>query len=945
MEYERGSEWRRWDFHLHTPDTKKNDQYKSIGGIDKWELFYKTIIDYIGDGKDRQKTIAAIGITDYFSVENYRKVIADGRLNSVVSFIFPNIELRCLPLKNGVKMNVHLLINPSFINKVDTIVLSNLKYKTNNTEYSARKDDLIRFGKDIDPTITDDNKAYEKGVENFYINFDDIISLFKAHPECENNILVAMPNSSVDGASAVGNTSIETDLQDLFEYRKELYKTSQLILSAKQSDISFFQGKKDKKPEKIMPCIWGCDAHSYDKIFEPKDNNGNSTKRYCWIKADPTWEGLKQVLCEPEDRVKIQELCPSDRVDNYRIIDKVAIEDNISPHRFSNEYIYFNENLTCIIGLKSTGKSILLQNIANAINSEEVTNRFETIYENKQKRKFEFPVKVYWKDGLISSLDNDVNKKIIYIPQSYLNKLMDDLAEKTEIDKIIENIINQSKDYNNLYNKFKQELVSIQKRLDSLITDLIYKQNSIIVQQNAIKDLGNIESVKKNIAELKKKKDSLAKSLNISDRDIQQYDEALALNIEANNVLENLTNDKQSIINAEHIIEFINFEHIINEEIKLELINCTNEINEIVATNWSNKKVDLLKKIDVKIKDCNKKISDNNLIITKLKPKIDSNAEIKNIEIKLRIEEDNLRHIEKEQHALELEQEKFDKILNEITNLTTKREYMYDQFAEDFKKLNFENTNESFKIIAEKRRRKSYFIEEFSKMFTQNALKNIHNGVFKNFNDCLDDCLIENEYDEPCKKDFILAILNNENKKVLMAKFEISQAVKEILKDFDNIIYTVELDGDLIENMSPGKKALVLLKLLISLDKSKYPILIDQPEDDLDNLSIVSELVRFIRERKNDRQIILVTHNANLVLGCDAEEIIVANQEIMNNPKSKNKSFQFEYRSGSIENINIIDKNTFLGARGIQNHICEILEGGKDAFNSRKNKYTTLNAK
>ena len=68
----------------------------------------------------------------------------------------------------------------------------------------------------------------------------------------------------------------------------------------------------------------------------------------------------------------------------------------------------------------------------------------------------------------------------------------------------------------------------------------------------------------------------------------------------------------------------------------------------------------------------------------------------------------------------------------------------------------------------------------------------------------------------------------------------------------------------------------------------------------------------------------------------------MANQEIKNNPKSKNKSFQFEYRSGSIENTNVIDENTFLGSRGIQNHICEILEGGKDAFNARKNKYTNL---
>lgn len=78
--------------------------------------------------------------------------------------------------------------------------------------------------------------------------------------------------------------------------------------------------------------------------------------------------------------------------------------------------------------------------------------------------------------------------------------------------------------------------------------------------------------------------------------------------------------------------------------------------------------------------------------------------------------------------------------------------------------------------------------------------------------------------------------------------------------------------------MSPGKKALVLLKLLINLAESKCPILIDQPEDDLDNRSVFVELVDFIRNKKISRQIILVTHNANIVVGCDAEEVIVANQ-------------------------------------------------------------------
>ena len=120
------------------------------------------------------------------------------------------------------------------------------------------------------------------------------------------------------------------------------------------------------------------------------------------------------MLFEPEERVRIQELCPADRIDNYRIIDQIVIEDDTVPHRFSNDAIPINENLTCIIGLKSTGKSILLQNIAQAIDPTEVTTRFNTVYAGK-RIPFEFPIKVYWKDGTVSSKDSKDDKKIVYI--------------------------------------------------------------------------------------------------------------------------------------------------------------------------------------------------------------------------------------------------------------------------------------------------------------------------------------------------------------------------------------------------------------------------------------------------------------------------------------------------------------------------------------------------
>ena len=130
--------------------------------------------------------------------------------------------------------------------------------------------------------------------------------------------------------------------------------------------------------------------------------------------------------------------------------------------------------------------------------------------------------------------------------------------------------------------------------------------------------------------------------------------------------------------------------------------------------------------------------------------------------------------------------------------------------------------------------------------------------------------------------------------------------------------------------MSPGKKALVLLEMLISLEDSKCPILIDQPEDDLDNRSIYNDLVQYIRRKKKERQIIIVTHNANVVLGADAEEIIIANQDGIG---TENAEKRFEYRSGAIENDEILTDDTgvplkgILNQNGIQTQICDILEG------------------
>jgi ABC-type cobalamin/Fe3+-siderophores transport system ATPase subunit len=141
--------------------------------------------------------------------------------------------------------------------------------------------------------------------------------------------------------------------------------------------------------------------------------------------------------------------------------------------------------------------------------------------------------------------------------------------------------------------------------------------------------------------------------------------------------------------------------------------------------------------------------------------------------------------------------------------------------------------------------------------------------------------------------------------------------------------------------MSPGKKGLVLLQLLVNLSDEEWPILLDQPEDDLDNRSVYEDLVSFLKLKKLKRQIIIVTHNPNLVVGSDAEEVVVANQAGQEIGR-ENKKFKFEYVSGALENsfeLTSAAEPTVLLRKGIRQHVYEILEGGKEAFLKREQKY------
>lgn len=142
------------------------------------------------------------------------------------------------------------------------------------------------------------------------------------------------------------------------------------------------------------------------------------------------------------------------------------------------------------------------------------------------------------------------------------------------------------------------------------------------------------------------------------------------------------------------------------------------------------------------------------------------------------------------------------------------------------------------------------------------------------------------------------------------------------LFSFDYLIpkYTLKLGDIELSQLSPGEKGALLLIFYLLLDKNDIPLVMDQPEENLDNQSVYELLVQYIKEAKKRRQIIIVTHNPNLAVVCDAEQIIYARiDKIHKNTVS--------YETGSIENP------------AINRRIIDVLEGTMPAFNNRDIKY------
>lgn len=137
--------------------------------------------------------------------------------------------------------------------------------------------------------------------------------------------------------------------------------------------------------------------------------------------------------------------------------------------------------------------------------------------------------------------------------------------------------------------------------------------------------------------------------------------------------------------------------------------------------------------------------------------------------------------------------------------------------------------------------------------------------------------------------------------------------------DYIGVSFKLKMGGRSLEELSPGERGIVLLIFYLALSKNNTPIIIDQPEDNLDNQSVYNKLVPCICAAKKKRQVIIVTHNPNIAVACDAEQVIYCHMD-------KNQ-YAVTYEAGAIEN------------QEVKKHVVDVLEGTMPAFNLRKKKY------
>ncbi|HKI67376.1 MAG TPA: AAA family ATPase [Solirubrobacterales bacterium] len=946
-------------------------------GPDAWE-------EYLVRIETATPTVVALGITDYWSIDLYERVLAEkteGRLPDV-KLIFPNVEMRLgVATGSGSAVNAHLLISPDDPDHIDEArrFLSSLIFRAKGEAYSCTREDLIKLGRAHDKDAVEEQVALKVGTNQFKTTATELKRAFDDSEWAQKNIVVAVAATTGSGTSGMqGDTSMAAT-------RQEIERLAGIIFSGTPSDRAFWLGEGADSLEELRekyngakPCLHGSDAHKLERVCAP------DMDRFTWIKGGPSFEALHQALIEPAARVHIGAV-PPDGALPYKVISAIELAGAswCTPVR-----IDLNPGLVGIIGARGSGKTALVDLVTTGAGSPEARENTESFIRRAADHLSELEIKVIWADGEETSVGvdgpEDGDTRVQYLSQQFVERLCsaegalsDDLLSEiervvferhlseerlgaTDFEELLRTRAARSRAARDDSREALQRAVreSFEERRKDAELDGLRRRRAVDAKTIADDKKARGELTSKGAddrvrrlneiqGELEKRQldlDAAARRgqavsrladqvKNVRERTIPTELEELkrahadagvtssdwdafrrSFDGEPDQVLGNLREK------AERQIADLRGEPVSTASAEDPFVADDADLTKVPRTPLAQEVERLQKQIGIdakkaeQLKRLNRKISEAETALGRLDEQI-------------KVAEGAAGRIDELRERRKTEYGKvFDALVEEENEL----EKLYAPLAASLAGGGGALEKLSFEV------RREVDVEGWADA-GEELLDLRKSGPFKGHGTLLDAAREElvpawraGSSDDVSEA---MASFRDRHDNDLLAH---SQVAKDDLKAYwewaarvanwldgtahVRLRYGIQYDGVDIEQLSPGTRGIVLLLLYLSIDQSDdRPLIIDQPEENLDPKSVFDELVERFREARGRRQVIIVTHNANLVVNTDADQVIVASA----GPHRSGDLPEIAYQGGGLEDL------------GIRREVCEILEGGQEAFIER----------
>lgn len=979
----RGSQWHRWEPHIHAPGTILNNQF---GAADPWGTYLTTL-------EGLTPKIEAIAVTDYYVTDTYEEFLkqkAAGRLPDA-KLLFPNIELRLdVAAKSGF-VNIHLLVSPEDPDHLAEVkrILTRLQFHAHNDRFDCTRDELIKLGKRADPTITDDSAALRHGATQFKVNFDQLRKVIHESEWAKKNILIAVAGSAGDGTSGVRQAADTT-------VRQEIEKFAHIIFSSSPAQREFWLGQRPgvtvealrARYDGCKPCLHGSDSHDQQSVGQPVDN------RFSWIKGALEFDALRQACIDPEGRTYVGEQPPRSAMPS-QVISHVKIDE---AEWATTPDIPLNPGLVAIIGARGSGKTALADVIAAGCDAispsgwDADENISPSFLARARKLIGDATTTLTWGGGatVTRSLDGrDANghmsfPRARYLSQQFVEELCSSKGVSDGLVDEIERVIFESHsqddrngaiDFTELRDqqttRFQQarereaesisdisERIGTEFEKESLVSTLttqVAQKKVVIANYNA--DLAKLV-VKGTEAQVTRHTQLSEAAQKLRSR-IQAFGNQrrtfVALQDEVRSMRATRAPEMLRQAQARHTNSGLDAKQW-DEFLLIYKGDVEKSLTAYIA--WADQQVANLNGVPPPPGGPNVPLIADNADLATL-PLAPITAEMARLEAlfsadKLvrdqysaltgRIAQENsaLQTLETRltdaqgaaARRRDLQNERddtygrvFEAIINEQNALAALYAPLMARLAASsgtLKKLSF-----SVRRIAD--------VEEWGTFAEENLLDRRKAGPFYGRGSLIAAATqaLKSTWEtgsaaevQPAMTAFMAKYLKDllshaPYAPTQQAEFRAwSKKFAHWLFGTDHITvrYEISYDGVDIRKLSPGTRGIVLLLLYLALDDSDdRPLIIDQPEENLDPKSVYEELVALFIAAKAKRQVIMITHNANLVINTDADQIIVAEA----GPHPSGGLPPISYVAGGVENA------------AIRKAVCDILEGGEAAFRER----------